>query len=98
MSRDSWAPDYGLMQGMYRDRENGWIFGVCAGLAERFGFGVFAVRVIAVISLVLFFWVTAIIYVGATLLLKEKPLIYSGDTREYEFWRRDARRDYWSHS
>ena len=98
MSRDSWHPDYGLFQGMYRDRENGWIFGVCAGIAERFGFGTFAVRMVAVISLVLFFWATALAYLGATLLLRERPLIYSGKAREYEFWRRSGQRDHWSHS
>lgn len=98
MSRDSWHSGYGPFQGLYRDRENGWIFGVCAGIAERFGCGTFAVRVIAVISLILFFWATAVVYIGATLLLREKPLIYSGKRREYEFWRRDGRHDHWSHS
>ena len=38
MSRDTWHLDYGPLRGLYRDRENGWIFGVCAGLAERFDF------------------------------------------------------------
>jgi phage shock protein C len=98
MSRKSWNPDYGALQGMYRDRENGWIFGVCAGIAARFGFGVFAVRLVAVLGLILLFWPTVLVYIGATLLIREKPLIYSGKDREYEFWRRDARRDHWSHS
>lgn len=98
MSRDTWNLDYGPLKGLYRDRENGWIFGVCAGLADRFDFRTGTVRVIAIICLVLFFWPTVLTYVGATLLLKEKPLVYSGRAREYEFWKRSARHDRWSHS
>ena len=36
MRQDTWNTDYGPFRGFYRDRENGWIFGVCAGLADRF--------------------------------------------------------------
>lgn len=97
MSQRSWNTDYGPLRGLYRDRDNAWIFGVCAGIADRFNFRLSTVRIIAVISLVLFFWLTAAIYVGATLLIKEKPLVYSGRRTEYEFWRR-RHRDYWSHS
>ena len=45
----------------------------------------------------LFFWLTAAIYIGATLLIREKPLVYSGNRSEYEFWRRNQR-DYWRRS
>lgn len=98
MSRDTWNLDFGPLRGLYRDRENGWIFGVCAGFAEYFNFRLGTVRIIAVISLILFFWGTALLYIGATLLFKEKPLIYSGSSREYDFWRRHGRPDHWSHS
>ena len=74
-------------------RENGWIFGVCAGLADYFNFRTGTVRIVALISLVVFFWATVLIYVGATLLFREKPLIYSGRQQEYEFWRRFSRDD-----
>jgi len=97
MSRDTWNLDYGPLRGLYRDRENGWIFGVCAGLAERFNFRTGTVRVIAVVCLILFFWATALVYIGATLLLREKPLIYSGRRQEYEFWRERRAADRWSH-
>jgi phage shock protein C len=89
MSRPSWNIDQGPLRGFYRDRENGWVFGVCAGLADRFNFNVGTVRILAVISLLLFFWLTAAVYIGATLLIREKPLVYSGRRREYDFWRRD---------
>ena len=98
MSRDTWNLDYGPLRGLYRDRENGWIFGVCAGIADRFDFRTGTVRVIALISLVLFFWPAALIYLAATFLLKEKPLIYAGGRHESEFWRTRYRHDRWSHS
>jgi len=94
MSQGTWNIDYGPFRGFYRDRENGWIFGVCAGFAERFNLQVGAVRIVAVICLVAFFWLTAAIYIGATLLIREKPLIYSGARSEQEFWHR-YRRHHW---
>lgn len=97
MSRDSWNTDYGPLRGFYRDRENAWVCGVCAGLADRFNFRVGTVRVIAIISLLLFFWLTVALYFGATLLIREKPLVYSGRQSEYDFWER-YRRDYRRHS
>jgi phage shock protein C len=94
MRQGTWNIDYGPFRGFYRDRENGWIFGVCAGLADRFNLQVGAVRILAVISLLVFFWLTAIVYIAATLLIREKPLIYSGTRSEYEFWRRERRRQW----
>ena len=96
MSRESWNLDYGPLRGFYRDRENGWVFGVCAGLADRFNFRVGTVRIIALVSLLLFFWLTVALYLGATLLVKEKPLVYSGRNSENEFWYR-YKRDHWRH-
>jgi len=98
MSKDTWNLDRGPLQGLYRDRENGWIFGVCAGLAERFNFNTGPVRVIAVVCLLLFFWPTTFFYIAATLLLKERPLKYAGTNREYEFWQSCSRRDQWHSS
>lgn len=98
MSRGSWNLDYGPLRGFYRDKENGWIFGVCAGVAEYFNFRLCAVRLIAVISLLLCFWLTVLVYFAATLLFREKPLIYSGSRRESEFWRTRAGHGNWSHS
>lgn len=94
MSQGTWNIDYGPFRGFYRDRDNGWIFGVCAGLADRFNLNVGAVRIIAVVSLLIFFWFTAVVYIAATLLIKEKPLVYSGRQSESEFWRR-SRRSHW---
>ena len=97
MSRATWNIDNGPLRGFYRDRENGWIFGVCAGLADRFNFRVGTVRVIAIISLLLFFWLTAALYLAATVLIREKPLLYSGRESENEFWYR-YKGSKWRHS
>jgi phage shock protein C len=95
MNQRTWNIDYGPLRGFYRNRESGWIFGVCAGLADRFNFRLGTIRIIAVICLVLFFWLTAAIYIAAMLLIQDKPLIYSGNNSEYEFWRRNHG-DHWS--
>ena len=97
MSQRTWNIEHGPLRGFYRDQENAWIFGVCAGIADRFNFRLSTVRIIAVICLILFFWLTAAVYIGATLLIREKPLIYAGRQTEYDFWRRHGR-DYWRHS
>jgi phage shock protein C len=94
MREGTWNIDYGPFRGFYRDRENGWVFGVCAGLADRFNLRVGTVRILMLISLFVFFWLTAAIYLAASLLIREKPLIYSGIRSEYEFWRRE-RRQHW---
>ncbi len=88
MSRTTWDTEYGHLRGLYRDRENGWIFGVCAGLADFANFRVGTVRIIAIVCLLIFFWPTVLVYLGATLLFRKKPLIFSGRQAEYEFWRR----------
>lgn len=94
MSRATWNIDHGPLRGLYRDRDNAWIFGVCAGLADRFNLHVGTVRLIAMISLILFFWLTAAVYLAAALLIREKPLLYSGRASEYELWRRRHHSDY----
>jgi len=95
MSQRAWNIDYGPLRGLYRDRDNAWVFGVCAGIADRFNLRLGTIRIVAIISLALFFWVTVAIYLGATILIREKPLVYSGRENEHEFWRR-RHRDYWS--
>ena len=74
MKRPDWNGDDIPLRGLYRDRENGWIFGVCAGIADRFNFSIATLRIIAVVCLFLFFWPTVLAYVFATLLIRAKPL------------------------
>jgi len=88
MSQRMWNSDFGPVRGFYRDTDNAWIFGVCAGIADRFNFRLGMVRLVTIIAFLLFSWATAIIYIGAWLLVREKPLVYRGRDTEYDFWRR----------
>lgn len=88
MSQRMWNSDYGPVRGFYRDTDNAWIFGVCAGIADRFNFRLGMVRLVTIISFMLFSWLTAICYLSAWLLVREKPLVYRGRDTEYDFWRR----------
>ncbi len=75
---------------LYRDRENGMILGVCAGIAERFEFNVLGVRILAVVAMVcLAFWPVAVAYLAFGLLLRDRPLSYYGQEYEHRFWRSD---------
>lgn len=87
MSRTTWNLDRDALRGLYRDRENGWLFGVCAGIADRVGISIIPVRVVAALSLILFTVPTLLVYGAAILLFREKPLIYAGRRNEHEFWR-----------
>lgn len=87
MNRDTWNYGSRHLRGFYRDRENGWVFGVCAGIADRFNFRLGTIRVIAIICLLLFFWLTVAAYFAAVILINEKPLVYAGHHTEDKFWR-----------
>jgi phage shock protein C len=75
----------------YRDPANGMLMGVCAGVADRFGFRLLPLRVIALLTLVLFTVPALLAYVAAGVLLPGKPLTYYGRRDERDLWRR--RRD-----
>ncbi len=61
-------------RGLYRSR-NGFIFGVCRGLADYFDFSVFWIRAIAVILFIFTgFWPVVGIYLLAALLMKSAPV------------------------
>ena len=72
----------------YRDPANGLILGVCAGLSDRFGFRLVPLRVIMVVSLLLFTVPTLVFYLVAGLMLPGKPLTYYGRRDERELWSR----------
>lgn len=88
MSQRMWNSDFGPIRGFYRDTDNAWIFGVCAGIADRFNFRLGMVRLVTIILFMLFSWVTAVCYLSIWLLVREKPLVYRGRDDEYDFWRR----------
>lgn len=80
------------LRGLRRDRENALFYGVCAGIADSFGWSAMAVRLVAIFCLIIAFLPTAILYLAAGLLLPAKQLTFYG-SREDRFWRRESRRN-----
>jgi phage shock protein C len=70
----------------YRDPDAGKIGGVCAGLAEYFGFDLTLTRVLAVIAM-LFFPMVFVAYVVLWFLLPTKPRQLYRDEDDQDFWR-----------
>ena len=71
---------------VYRDPANGRLLGVCAGLADYFGFDLLATRVLTIVAQFLF-PPTFLIYLGLAFLLPRKPQGLYRDESEEEFWR-----------
>lgn len=80
----------GYARRLYVDRDNRLFFGVCAGLADSFGWPLMTVRIVAALSLLFLFVPTVLVYVTAGLLLPRKRLTYHGEA-EQRFWRTGAR-------
>jgi len=77
---------------LYRDDENAVFFGVCAGIADYFGFHVRATRVITVLITVFVMPMLFFIYLGAGFMLPIKPKGMFATEKEEAFWR-SVRRD-----
>ncbi len=58
----------------YRDRRNGRIAGVCAGLADYFGFDVTITRLLAIVALFVAPPVTLMLYFGLVVLVPASDL------------------------
>jgi len=71
---------------LYRDSEHGKLFGVCAGVADYFGFRRGAVR-ISVVILSMFMPMTILIYLVMAFLLPRKPEEMYKDKQEEQMWR-----------
>lgn len=59
---------------LYKDRRNKLVAGVCAGIADYFGFDVTITRLVVLVGLVFFLPTTLIAYVLLAFLLPVKPL------------------------
>ena len=68
---------------LYQDREQGVCFGVCAGLANFFGFDLTLTRVITAIGAFLFFPTVLIGYFVLALLLPKRPRGPLGESDDY---------------
>jgi phage shock protein C len=58
----------------YRNRERAVVAGVCAGLADYFGFNLKVTRILAVISLLMAMPMTLLVYFGAVFLIPAGPV------------------------
>ena len=76
---------------IYRDREAGWLLGVCSGLAGSLGLKVGGVRIVAFVILLIEPLTTTLAYVLAGLLLPERPLRYYGEAEDRLWNRRRGR-------
>ena len=76
---------------LYRDTRRGMIFGVCAGLAEYFGFDVKVTRVLTVVGAMFGFPVVFISYLVLGVMLPRKPESDAGDA--YDPVQRQVRSD-----
>ena len=56
---------------MYKVKRNGWICGVCAGVAEYFDIDVSLVRIAWAVAT--FMWIGLLLYFVAAIILPEKP-------------------------
>lgn len=71
---------------LYRSRR-GMIFGVCRGLAHRFGLNTAGVRILAVIAMVLTgIWPAVIAYVVIALVVKPEPVLALRSEDDAEFY------------
>lgn len=70
---------------LYRDSERGMLFGVCAGVADYFGFRRAAVRWVTII-VSLFLPMTILAYLALAVLLPRKPGALYRDQQDEVFW------------
>ncbi|MGH8158777.1 MAG: envelope stress response membrane protein PspC [Rhodanobacter sp.] len=74
-------------QRFYRDPRHGKLIGVCAGVADYFGWNVTTIRILAIIALFWFNGLAVIAYLILGCMLPTKPdTLYDGDADE-EYWR-----------
>ena len=73
---------------LYRDKQNGKIMGVCAGVAEYTGVNVGWVRLGALALLMMTGGWILPFYFGAGIILNKKPVGLYEDKREEKYWQR----------
>lgn len=71
---------------LYRDKHNGKLMGVCAGIADYTGINVFWVRMAAFLSIFMLSGMTILAYLAAGVLLNKKPPYLYRDASEQKYW------------
>jgi len=74
-------------QRFYRDPRHGRLTGVCAGLADYFGWNVVLVRGLAIIALIWFNVVTLAVYLVLGFMLPAKPDVLHDWDADEAYWR-----------
>ncbi|MGH8495423.1 MAG: envelope stress response membrane protein PspC [Gammaproteobacteria bacterium] len=74
-----------LPRRLYRDSKNGMICGVCAGIAEYFGFDRSITRIAAAVALIFFMPGVLLIYFGLCVILPRKPEVLEHPDRDARF-------------
>ena len=77
---------------LYRDPDNGYLFGVAAGIAEYFGIEGWIVRALMILGLFMFAPPILFGYLMLAIILRRKPEQLYRDSSEERFWR-DVRVD-----
>lgn len=70
----------------YRDKQNGKIWGVCAGIADYTGFDLFWVRVVMIVTTLLGSGIPLVMYFIVTWLAPIKPAGLYDNAEEAKFW------------
>lgn len=70
----------------YRDPVTGKFGGVCAGLAEYFGFDLALTRILTVVAM-FFFPAIFLVYLALWMVLPTKPVTLYRDENDRDFWR-----------
>jgi phage shock protein C len=72
---------------LYRDRANGMLAGVCAGLADYLGMEVTVLRLVVGVSALFFMPFVVVAYIVLTIVLPVRPELPVEDPERAEFWR-----------
>ena len=72
---------------LYRDRENAMLAGVCAGIADYFGFNRKGVRAVTAIGAIFFLPFVVVSYLVLAIVLPVRPAEARLDQAQAEFWR-----------
>ena len=71
---------------LYKDPRNGHFMGVCAGFADYLGVKVSALRIVTIITAIIWFIPVVPLYLILGFVLEERPRDLYRDDREAEFW------------
>lgn len=70
---------------LYRDKQSGWLMGVCSGIADYTGVELVWVRLAAFLLIPITGWIIPAYFI-AGLVLEKKPAHLYADTQEQKYW------------